>query len=215
MHSSLERNNMDFSNESCREFVRVLASKEPVPGGGGAAALIGAVGTALSHMVGSLTVGKTKYAEAEAEIKALMEKCDSLEKELLDAIEADAEGFKPLAEAYGLPKDNPERDEILENASKTACIVPFKIMELCAEGIRTAEIMAKKGSRLASSDAGCSAVTLKAALEAASLNVFINTKGLKDRKYAEELNQKCEALLKEFGGMAERVFNEVKAQFLT
>ena len=90
---------MDFTQKSCREFVEVLASNAPVPGGGGAAALVGALGTALGNMVGSLTVGKKKYADVEAEIIALKAKCDALQKDLLDQVPADAVGFEPLSKA--------------------------------------------------------------------------------------------------------------------
>ena len=85
---------MDYTTRSCREFVTVLASSEPAPGGGGASALVAALGTALGNMVGSLTVGKKKYADVEEEILALKAKCDQLQNELLDQVPADAEGFK-------------------------------------------------------------------------------------------------------------------------
>ena len=88
---------MDMTMESCRKFVEVLASDAPAPGGGGAAALVGAIGTALGNMVGSLTVGKKKYAAVEAEIIELKAKCDALQKELLDQVEADEVNFLPLA----------------------------------------------------------------------------------------------------------------------
>ena len=180
---------MDFANASCAEFVRVLASNAPVPGGGGASALVGAIGTALGNMVGSLTVGKKKYADVEAEILALKAKCDALQQDLLDQIAADAEGFAPLAKAYGIPKDDPSREETLEAATLVACRVPVRIMELCCESLEAIREFAKKGSRLAVSDAGCGAVCVKAALQAASLNVFINTKTLRDRETAESLNE--------------------------
>ena len=121
---------MDMTMESCRKFVEVLASDAPAPGGGGAAALVGAIGTALGNMVGSLTVGKKKYADVEAEIIALQGKCSALQKELLDQVEADEKGFVPLARAYGIPKDDPARAETLEKATVTACQVPVRIMEL-------------------------------------------------------------------------------------
>ena len=122
---------MDMTLESCRRFVEVLASDAPAPGGGGAAALVGAIGTALGNMVGSLTVGKKKYADVQDEILALKAKCDDLQKQLLDQVEADDKGFVPLAKAYGIPKDDPNRDKILEEATITACAVPMHIMELC------------------------------------------------------------------------------------
>ena len=108
---------MDFAQASCTEFVTVLASNAPVPGGGGASALVGAIGTALGNMVGSLTVGKKKYADVEEEIIALKGKCDQLQKDLLDQIALDAKGFEPLAKAYGIPKDDPTRDKVLEEAT--------------------------------------------------------------------------------------------------
>ena len=204
---------MDMTMESCRKFVEVLASNEPAPGGGGAAALVGAIGTALGNMVGSLTVGKKKYADVEEEIIALKAKCDALQKDLLDQVEADEINFVPLAKAYGIPKDDPNRDTIMEEATMVACSTPVKIMELCCEAMEAIAVFAEKGSRLAVSDAGCGAVCVKAALQAASLNVFINTKTLKNREVAEELNAKCLGMLDKYGRMADDIFETVKAGF--
>jgi len=204
---------MDMTMESCRKFVEVLASNAPAPGGGGAAALVGAIGTALGNMVGSLTVGKKKYADVEEEIIALKAKCDALQKELLDQVEADEINFVPLAKAYGIPKDDPNRDAIMEEATIIACGAPVKIMDLCGEAMEAIAVFAAKGSRLAVSDAGCAAVCVKAAMQAASLNVFINTKTLKNREVAEEMNAKCFALLDKYGPMADEIFETVKAGF--
>ncbi len=204
---------MDFAQASCTEFVTVLASNAPVPGGGGASALVAAIGTALGNMVGSLTVGKKKYADVEEEIIALKAKCDKLQADLLAQIELDAKGFEPLSKAYGIPKDNPDRDRILEDATVVACQVPVKIMELCCEALDAIAVFAAKGSRLAVSDAGCGAVCVKAALQAASLNVFINTKTLKNRELAEEINKKCLGMLDKYCALADEVFNTVKDGF--
>ena len=204
---------MDMTMESCRKFVEVLASNAPAPGGGGAAALVGAIGTALGNMVGSLTVGKKKYADVEGEIIALKAKCDALQKELLDQVEADDKGFVPLAKAYGIPKDDPNRDAILEEATVTACAVPMHIMELCCQALDCIAVFAAKGSRLAVSDAGCGAVCCKAALQAASLNVFINTKSLKNRETASELNRQANLMLNKYCGMADDIFEEVMGNF--
>ena len=204
---------MDMTMESCRKFVEVLASNAPAPGGGGAAALVGAIGTALGNMVGSLTVGKKKYADVEEEIIALKAKCDQLQKDLLDQVEADEINFVPLAKAYGIPKDDPNRDQIMEEATIIACGAPVKIMDLCGEAMEAIAVFAAKGSRLAVSDAGCAAVCVKAAMQAASLNVFINTKTLKNRAVAEEMNAKCFALLDKYGPMADEIFETVKAGF--
>lgn len=204
---------MDMTLESCRKFVEILSTDAPVPGGGGAAALVGAVGTALGNMVGSLTVGKKKYADVEEQMLVLKAKCDRLQKELLDQVEADAVNFLPLAKAYSIPKDDPSRDEILEKATLTACTVPMRIMELCCEAIECIAVFAAKGSRLAVSDAGCGAVCCKAALQAASLNVFINTKSLNDRKKAQQLNAKTNEMLNTYCQMADNIFNTVKDGF--
>lgn len=204
---------MDMTMESCRKFVEVLASNAPAPGGGGAAALVGAIGTALGNMVGSLTVGKKKYADVEAEIIELQKKCDALQKELLDQVEADEINFVPLAKAYGIPKDDPNRDKVMEEATVIACGAPVKIMDLCGEAMEAIAVFAAKGSRLAVSDAGCAAVCVKAAMQAASLNVFINTKTLKNREVAEEMNAKCFALLDKYCAMADEIFETVKAGF--
>lgn len=202
---------MDMTRESCRRFVEVLASDAPAPGGGGAAALVGAVGTALGNMVGSLTVGKKKYADVEQEILVLKAKCDALQEELLDQVEADEVNFLPLAKAYSIPADDPTREQTLEEASVLACATPLKIMELCCQAIGCIEIFAQKGSRLAVSDAGCGAVCCKAALQAASLNVFINTKFLKNRETAEQINEKTNKMLEEYCQKADDIFQTVMA----
>ena len=204
---------MDMTMANCREFVSVLASDAPAPGGGGAAALVGAIGTALGNMVGSLTVGKKKYADVQDEIIALKAKCDALQTELLNQVEADEINFLPLAKAYGIPKDDPNRDAVMEEATLIACSTPIKIMELCCEAIDCIKVFAEKGSRLAVSDAGCGAVVCKAALQAASLNVFINTKTLKNRDKAEDLNRHANVMLNTYGQLADDIFNSVKAGF--
>ena len=204
---------MDMTMQSCRKFVEVLASDAPAPGGGGAAALVGAIGAALGNMVASLTVGKKKYTAVEAEIIALKEKCDTLQQELLDQVEADEKNFLPLAKAYAIPKDDSARDAALEEGAVLACKTPLCIMELCCEAIDCMAVFAEKGSRLAVSDAGCGAVLCKAAMQAASLNVFTNTKMMKNRSVADALNAKANAILEEYCPIADQIFDAVKAGF--
>ena len=205
---------MENSKLTCPEFIEILASKEPVPGGGGAAALCAAVGTALGNMVGSLTVGKKKYADVNVEMIGLKAECDKLEKRFLELIDLDAKAFFPLSKAYGMPKDTPsqiaEKEAVLEECSKNACMVPLEIMEETCKAIDIIGIFAEKGSRLAVSDAGCAAAVCSGALRAASLNIFINTKGLKDRRFADEINQKAEDMLSEYGNKANEIFVKVK-----
>jgi formiminotetrahydrofolate cyclodeaminase len=207
---------MAFSTKTIPDFVTVLASKAPVPGGGGASALVGAVGTALGNMVGSLTTGKKKYADVEAEIVELKKKSDALQDTLLKLIDKDAENFEPLAKAYGLPKDTTaqqqEKEKVMEAALQGATATPLEIMKKCAEAIDIIEGFAAKGSKLAVSDAGVGAAFCKAALEGASLNVFINTKVMKDRSRAEKINKEADELLAEYGTKADRIFAGVKIQ---
>ena len=204
---------MEMMERSCRQFLAELAGKAPTPGGGGASALVGAAGVALGNMVGSLTTGKKKYAAVEAGIQALNARAETLRGELEALVQADAEAFAPLAAAYGLPKDTPEqaahKAAVLEKALDAACAVPLQIMEKCAEGITLAEEYAAKGSVLAVSDAGCAAALCKAALQAASLNVFINTKLMTDRSRADVLDAKADNLLNEFVPRADAVFESV------
>ncbi len=207
---------MNISEKNIPDFIEVLASKDAVPGGGGAAALCGAIGCALGNMVGSLTVGKKKYADVEEEIIELKAKSDELQKRLLTLIDEDAAGFEPLSKAYGLPAETDEekahKKEVLEKCSKDACEVPLKIMGSCCEAIDIISEFAAKGSALAVSDAGCGAIICKSALYAASLNVFINTKGMEDRGYAEGLNNKANEMLSVYGMKADDIFNSVKAK---
>ena len=137
---------MDYTTRSCREFVTVLASSEPAPGGGGASALVAALGTALGNMVGSLTVGKKKYADVEEEILALKAKMRPAAERAARSGPRRRGGLYPLSKAYGIPKDDPSRPEIMEKATITACQVPMHIMELCCESIEAISVFAAKGS---------------------------------------------------------------------
>ena len=141
---------MSLSQKSCESFVSELASKAPVPGGGGASALVGAVGCALGNMVGSLTVGKKRYADVEAEMYELMEKSEKIWRELLDLIQRDADVFEPLSKAYGLPKNTEEgkaeKERVMSQCLKDACSVPMEIMRKCCEAIELIKSMRKRAS---------------------------------------------------------------------
>lgn len=205
---------MNFTAYTCEDFVEILSTKAPVPGGGGGSALVGAIGTALGNMVGSLTVGKKKYADVEADIIALKEKADVLQKDFLRLVEEDARAFEPLAKAYGMPKDTEEekaeKARVMEIALKDACSVPMEIMKKCCQAIDIIEEFAAKGSVIALSDAGVGAAFCKAALLGASLNVFINTKSMMDREYAGVLNAEAEEMTAVYSQKADDVFTKVK-----
>ena len=123
---------MDLTQLSCEDFLIRLASKAPAPGGGGAAALVGAAGVALGNMVGNLTTGKKKYAAVEEEILVLNARAEALRKRLEALVQADADAFTPLAAAYGLPRETPEQQArkaaVLAEALDGACAVPLDIM---------------------------------------------------------------------------------------
>lgn len=207
---------MELTNLSCESFLETLSSKAPAPGGGGAAALVGAAGVALGNMVGSLTVGKKKYAAVESDILVLNERAVTLRKRLEALVQADADAFTPLAAAYGLPKDTPEQQAhkaaVLETALDGACAVPLEIMAACAEGITLAEEYAEKGSVLAVSDAGCAALFCKAALQAAGLNVSINTRLMTNKAHAAALNEQADRLLAEFVPKADQLYEKLSNQ---
>lgn len=198
------------------DFVAQLSTKAPVPGGGGASALVGAVGSALGCMVGSLTVGKKKYAAVENEIKELMDRSLELQERLLTLIDRDADAFEPLSKAYSMPKETEEekarKAEVMAVVLKEASQVPMEIMECCCQALDLIAEYAAKGSVIAISDAGVAAAMCVAALKGASLNVFINTKSMDDRALAEELNSKAEAMLDKYVPYGDDIFAAVRGR---
>lgn len=204
---------MSMLDKSCTDFVAVLASKAPVPGGGGAAALGGAIGMALSNMVGNLTVGKKKYADVEGEVKDLLERGSKIIAELETLVDKDAEVFEPLSKAYGLPKKTPEeakhKEETMEQCCKTACSVPMEIMRKAYEGIRVHERMGQIGTMIAISDVGCGVVFLKSALIAGSLNVIINLNAIKDQAFIAAAREEMDRLLTDGSKIADETLGLV------
>lgn len=195
--------------KSCREFTQVLASKAPVPGGGGAAALVGALGTALCSMAGNLTLGRKKYAAYEPDIRRMLEAGEVIRTRLLELVEEDAAAFEPLSRAYSIPKNAPDREEILEAATLAACQAPLEMMVQSCRAIVLLEEMLEKGSVMLVSDVGCGASCCRAALESSSLNIFINTKTMQNREKAQELNSRADGILGEFLPRAEAIVETV------
>ena len=199
-------------------FIESLSSKAPVPGGGGASALVGALSGALTHMVASLTVGKPKYAAVEAEMQQLLAQSEAITSRFLSLMDEDAIAFEPLAQAYRLPKETEEQKtekaKTMEEALKSAVQPPLRIMETCADAVFLITLCAEKGSVVAVSDAGVAASLCRAALEGASLNVFINTQLMQDRVYAEELNARASNLLSNVSAAADAVYRNVAARLV-
>lgn len=205
---------MKFADISCKDFVDQLASKNPVPGGGGAAALVGAIGTALSSMVGNLTTGKKKYAEFEEDIQRILKRAQELQQDLMKMIDEDAENFLPLSKAYGMPKDTEEerrlKEETLEKALKQACQVPVRIVKACYEAIQLHAELVDKGSRLAISDVGVGVQCLRAAIISGWLNIVININMIKDQEYVNQVREETESLVKEGALLADKVYEKVE-----
>lgn len=198
------------------EFLEVLSSAAPVPGGGGASAAVGAFASALGMMVTNLTIGKKKYAEVESEIREIRSKLEELREELVHLTDRDTEAFEPLAKAYGLPKETQEekdeKERVMEKALYEASIVPLQIMRTVFRVMEHLEVLGEKGSRLAVSDVGVAVLFARAALEGASLNIYINTRLMKDRKQAERLNEESDKLIAEAGGLQEKIYTSVLAK---
>lgn len=193
---------------SCSEFASELAAREPVPGGGGAAALVGALAAALCSMVGNFTVGKARYANVEEDVRRLLAEADDTRRRLLELVDEDARAFAPLSRAYAIPREDPTRPQRLEEATRDACKAPLAMMEQCSRVIELLEEMAEKGSRMLLSDVACGAYLARAALEAASVNVLVNTSSLGERSFAQDAESRCDALLAEYVPRAEALGQE-------
>lgn len=202
---------MKMLEKPATQFLSELSSNAPVPGGGGASAAVGAFAAALGMMVTNLTIGKKKYADYEEEVKAVRDRLEGLRDQLIDLVDGDAVAFEPLSKAYSIPKDDPERDTIMENALYEASVVPMSIMETVLAAAKELEILVEKGSKLAVSDVGVGILFAQAAIEGASLNVYINTKSMKDRERAAALDAKADAIIAEGAGLKARIYDGVLA----
>ena len=173
----------------------------------------GAIGMALSNMVGNLTVGKKKYADVEDEVKQLLAEGSAIIEALKDLVDRDAQVFEPLSKAYGLPKDTPEqaahKEKVMEECSIEACSVPLEIMRKAYAGIKIHERMGQIGSRLAISDVGCGVVFLKAALISGQLNVMINLGAIKNEKFLKETTAEMKQLVEEGSRLADQTLSDV------
>ena len=200
---------MSLYKESCERFTELLASSSAVPGGGGASALVGAIAIALGDMVGELTVGKKKYADVEEEIKELMIKAQDLRVEFLNCINDDARAFEPLSKAYGLPKDEPGRDEILEKCLKDAAAAPLKVFDLCCVSVELLKEFGEKGSKLMISDAATGIAFARGALYGTAVNVRVNTRLMKDREYAQQLDAHIADKLNVYSRVCDEVYESI------
>lgn len=195
---------------SIRRFTELSAGKDPVPGGGGVSALVGSLAASLAEMVTNLTTGKKKYAEFEEEIRSIMKRAEQLRISLLDCIIEDGEAFAPLAKAYAMDKNTPGYEETMEACLKTAAGAPYKTLELSCKVIELDERLAEIGSKLAVSDAATSVMLAHGALYGALINIKVNTRLMKDRQYADDLDQKAEQIVEEYAARALECYKAVE-----
>ena len=204
---------MKLADLKVTEFVDLLASDAPAPGGGSAAALEGAIGAALTAMVCGLTKGKKKFAEfndlaVETEVKAL-----ALKDRFVDVMDRDTEAFNVVSAAFGMPKETDEekaaRSAAIQKGLEGCTATPFEMMEIAVETLELTDSILGKSNDSAASDLGVSALSLRAAIQGAWLNVLINIGSLKNKELAEDYRVKGEALLAKALPLADKIYNEV------
>jgi formiminotetrahydrofolate cyclodeaminase len=209
---------MIYSELSAADFVTQLASKAPVPGGGGAAALIGSMGAALGNMVVNLTSGKKKYAAYEEDLQRILLELTKLQTALLNYIDEDAVAFYPLSQAYGIKANTDDEKQqkqiILQKALKEASVVPMKIVRTCFRGLEIQEELSVKGSTLAISDVACGVQALRTGLLAGRVNVMINLGMIKDQEFVSETKSELDDLTIRGVSLADRIFAEIENKLM-
>ena len=204
---------MKLAELKTAEFVDLLASDAPAPGGGSAAALEGALGAALTAMVCSLTIGKKKYAEFEELAAEAQKKAAGLKARFVDVMDRDTEAFNVVSAAFGMPKATDEekaaRSAAIQEGLKGCTKTPFEMMELAVETLELTASILGKSNDSAASDLGVSALSLRAAIQGAWLNVLINIGSLKNKELAEDYRKKGEALLAKALPLADQIYDTV------
>lgn len=197
-------------------FLDQLASKASTPGGGSAAAIMGAMGAALVSMVCNLTIGKEKYAGVEDEMKEVLSRAEALREQMTDMIRQDVAVFDQVMGAYGMPKDTEEqkiaRAEAIQKALQAATDVPLACARTSVEVISLSRTAAEKGNLNVISDAGVAVVAAYAALQSAALNVYINIGNIRDQSFAAERRAELERLLQGADSEAEAIYSLVKSK---
>ncbi len=197
-------------------FLDELASKASTPGGGGGAAVNGAIGAALISMVANFTIGKKGYEDVQDEFTNILNESEDLRAKLTDAIKDDVDVFNRVMAAYGMAKETDEekrlRTESIQAALKEATDVPLTCAKLCRQVINLSELAAEKGNTNVISDAGVALLAGYAGLRSAALNVYINIGGIKDKEFADGRRQQLEELLDGVELFKENVYELVKSK---
>lgn len=195
------------------EFMKVLGSDEPAPGGGSAAALAAAMGISLTKMVGELTTGKEKYAEHEELTQTILKESAILQVELLEAIDKDTEAFNAVSAVFGMPKGTDEekakRREAMQKALEGAAVSPFNMMETIVKALELTQKAVGKSNTNAASDLGVSALNLKSGLQGAWLNILINLSGIKNQEFVDKYRKEGEVLLNKGSDIADNIYKVV------
>lgn len=205
-----------IKDQPIQQFLDELASKASTPGGGSAAAIMGAMGAALASMVCNLTVGKKNYEDVDAEMRETLDRTEKLREQLTDMIRADIEVFNKVMSAYGMPKDTDEqkveRSEAIQAALKEATDVPLACAKICAEVIDLCKPLSEKGNKNVISDAGVAVLVAEAALRSAALNVYINIGGIKDEDFKHSRHDELEQILNGTRQLTDEVYAIVKSR---
>jgi len=203
-----------LKDTSIELFLDDLASRNPTPSGGSAAAVMGAMGAALVSMVCNLTIGRTQYRDFEEELKSVLTKAEELRRDLIKMIEEDMQAFDGVMRAYRMPRltkdETATRAQVIQTALKTATLVPMRCCRACGEVIILGRVVGDKGNRNVVSDAGVATVAAYAALRSAALNVFTNARLITDRIFAEKQLVELEQLLSEAATATEASYELVK-----
>lgn len=209
-HHSIET----ITETSIDEFLARLASKDPTPGGGSAAAIMGAMGAALISMVCNVSFGKKGYEAAEPELREVCAQSEALRSRLTGMVAGDISAFGELMAAYKLPKDTDEekqrRSLAIQASLKRATEVPLACARDCAEVIRLSRRAAEHGYLGVISDAGVGVSAAYAAARSAALNVYINVPSLKDRAFAERALAELDGIMTSCTAESEAVYALVR-----
>ena len=204
---------MKLADMQVTEFVNLMASDAPAPGGGSAAALEGALGAALTAMVCALTVGKKKYADVQELAVESQKKADDLKARFVDVMDRDTEAFNAVSAVFAMPKDTDEqkaaRKAAMQEALKGCTKTPFEMMQLACETLELTRSLVGRLNASAASDLGCSALALRAAIQGAWLNVLINISGITDEAFAAEYRANGQALLDKALPLADEIYEEI------
>ncbi|MFQ5905601.1 MAG: cyclodeaminase/cyclohydrolase family protein [bacterium] len=205
-----------FQEQKLSEFLSLLSSSAPTPGGGSASALSGAIGASLLAMVANLTIGKKKYADVEAEMKEALSRATTLRDEMSALIDEDARSFDAVMAAFKMPRETDDQKKArkgrIEEATKLATETPLRVMRKCLEGIDICSVVARKGNRNSISDAGVASLEFETATKGAMLNVLINLPGIQDESFKERAKTEADSIYESVESKSREILDLVRSK---